>query len=133
MQPVVLDTDVASLIFKRGLPQGLSVQLVNYQPCITFVTLAELTKWAELRSWGSRRRDQLTHWVNAMVVLPGTPAVARTWGQISACADRRGRPRPQNDTWIAACCLVYEAPLATLNLKDYADFVEREGLIIVSG
>ena len=23
--------------------------------------------------------------------------------------------------WIAACCLAYEAPLATLNLKDYVD------------
>jgi predicted nucleic acid-binding protein len=24
--------------------------------------------------------------------------------------------------WIAACCLAYEAPLATLNLKDYAEY-----------
>lgn len=108
-----------------------SGRLVNHQPCITFVTLAELAKWMDLRSWGSRRRDRLTNWLNSMVVLPGTPAVSRMWGQISAYAVRRGRPRPQNDTWIAACCLVYEAPLATLNIKDYTDFVEHEGLTVI--
>jgi len=31
---------------------------------------------------------------------------------------------PQNDTWIAACCLVDNLPLATLNIKDFADFTE---------
>jgi hypothetical protein len=57
--------------------------------------------------------------------------VARTWGEISAYAARRGRPRPQNDTWIAACCLVYGLPLATLNAKDFEDFAEHEGLALV--
>ncbi len=33
--------------------------------------------------------------------------------------------------WIAACCLAYEAPLATLNLKDYEDFTEHHGLRIL--
>jgi predicted nucleic acid-binding protein len=32
---------------------------------------------------------------------------------------------------IAACCLVYGLPLATLNTKDFADFAEHEGLILV--
>ena len=30
--------------------------------------------------------------------------------------------------WIAACCLAYEVPLATLNLKDHEDFTEYHGL-----
>lgn len=67
-----------------------------------------------------------------MVVLPGTPLVARKWGEISAFAVKRGRPRPQNDTWIAASCLVYGVPLATLNVKDFADFVDHEGLELIS-
>ena len=29
---------------------------------------------------------------------------------------------------IAACCLAYEVPLATLNVKDYQDFTEHHGL-----
>jgi predicted nucleic acid-binding protein len=36
-----------------------------------------------------------------------------------------------NDTWIAACCLVRDLPLATLNLKDYADFAEHEQLRVI--
>jgi len=33
--------------------------------------------------------------------------------------------------WIAACCIVYDLPLATLNLKDYADFRTYHGLRIL--
>ena len=33
--------------------------------------------------------------------------------------------------WIAACCLAYEVPLATLNLKDYEGFTEYHGLPIL--
>lgn len=96
------------------------------------MTLAELAKWIELRSWGPRQRDRLARWLNTMAVLPGTPLVARKWGEISASAVKRGRPRPQNDTWIAASCLVYDIPLATLNVKDFADFVDNEGLELIS-
>lgn len=129
MNSVVLDTDVASLIFKSELPYSVAAQLIGYRPYITFVTLAELAKWVELRSWGSKRRDQLAKWLNAMAVLPGTPLVARKWGEISAFVVKRGRPCSQNDTWIAASCLVYDVPLATLNVKDFVDY---EGLELIS-
>ncbi|MDT0349546.1 PIN domain-containing protein [Pseudonocardia charpentierae] len=49
----------------------------------------------------------------------------------AAHATRRGRPRPQNDTWIAATCLAYDLPLATLNVKDFKDFAEHEGLTLI--
>lgn len=125
---VVFDTDVASLAFKRQLPSWLATRLVGYRPAITFVTLAELTKWVHLRSWGLARQERLERWLQPLPVLPGTPKVAHVWGEMSAYAQRRGRPRPQNDTWIAACCLAFEVPLATLNVKDYEDFMEYEGL-----
>lgn len=67
-----------------------------------------------------------------MPVLPGTPQVAKKWGEVAAFAVRRGRPRPQNDTWIAASCLAYDVPLATLNTKDFADFVDYEGLELLT-
>ena len=66
-----------------------------------------------------------------LVVLPYDQQVAHRWGEIQAYAQLRGRPRPANDSWIAACCLVREFPLATFNIKDYADFAEHEGLQIV--
>ncbi len=52
-------------------------------------------------------------------------------GELQAHAQLRGRPRPANDTWIAACCLVRDHPLATLNVKDFADFAEHEGLELI--
>jgi len=131
MRRVVLDTDVASLIIKQQLPAALLRQLVGAQTGITFVTLGELTRWAIMRQWAGPRRADLTRWLAARPTLPYTDEIARVWGEISAYAARRGRPRPQNDTWIAACCLVYDLLLATLNIKDFKDFAEHEGLTLI--
>jgi toxin FitB len=84
-----------------------------------------------MRQWAAPRRADLTRWLAARPRLPYTDEIARTWGEISAYAARRGRPRPQNDTWITACCLVYDLPLATLNVKDFKDFAEHEGLTLI--
>jgi toxin FitB len=132
VDPIVLDTDVASLRFKGELSGPMFARLAGLRPLITFVTLAEMTKWADLRNWGSTRRGRLAHWLGGMAVLPGIDEVAAAWGHISAAAIQRGRARPINDTWIAACCLVYELPLATLNVKDFKDFAEHDGLTLVT-
>ncbi|MFZ0160432.1 MAG: hypothetical protein WAL50_15505 [Kineosporiaceae bacterium] len=67
---------------------------------------------------------------------PGRPPydtqVAATWGQLQAYAQLRGRPRPQNDTWIAACCLARDLPLASFNVKDFNDFADHEGLSLIT-
>ena len=49
-------------------------------------------------------------------------------GGLSAAAIQRGRPCPVNETWVAACCLARQLPLATLNLKDFKDVAEQHGL-----
>jgi predicted nucleic acid-binding protein len=100
--------------------------------CVTFVTVGELWRWAVARRWGARSRRELEDWLRGVVILPYGEHVAQIWGEISAMADRRGRPRPINDTWIAACCLARELPLATGNVRDYADFVEHEGLVLLT-
>ncbi|WP_250290581.1 type II toxin-antitoxin system VapC family toxin [Frankia sp. CiP1_Cm_nod1] len=131
MQPVVLDTDVASLSHKRRLTGPVAIRLIGRRPLITFVTSGELTKWTDLRAWGSRRRQELADWLSGIPVLPGDEAVAATWGRLSADATRAGQPRPVNDMWIAACCLTHNLPLATLNLKDYSYFRDHHGLRIL--
>jgi hypothetical protein len=95
---------------------------------MSFVTLGELTQWTIARSWGPRKLAHLAEWRRDLVVLPADEAVSTAWGYLRAGAERRGRPRPVNDTWIAACCLVNRLPLATFNVKDYADFVAHESL-----
>jgi predicted nucleic acid-binding protein len=129
---VVLDTDVASHIL-RGRDFGpLRTKLTGHTWCISYVTVGELTKWTVLRSWGPRKLATLAAWRQGVVTLPYSERVAVTWGELQARAERRGRPRPVNDTWIAACCLVRGHPLATLNVKDYADFAEHEGLQLLT-
>ena len=132
MDRVILDTDVSSLSLKHRLPSSVLTRLIGRQPCITFVTLGELTQWAELRQWGRRNRDALENWLGGVIILPYREDVARTWGRISAAAIQRGRARPANDTWIAACALSYNLPLATLNLKDFKDFAEHEGMTMIT-
>jgi hypothetical protein len=58
-------------------------------------------------------------------VICGSRAIAVTWGDLSAAATQRGRPRPVKDTWIAACCRACDLPLAALNLKNAKDFAEH--------
>lgn len=131
MAPVVLDTDVASLIIKERLPATLAAKLTGRQDAITFVTFGELTKWSVMRNWGAPRRVALERWLADRTPIPVTDDVARTWGEISGYAEKRGRPRPVNDTWIAACCLTFGLPLATLNVSDFQDFAEYEGLALI--
>jgi predicted nucleic acid-binding protein len=129
-QVVVMDTDVASASFKRK-PLPLLIKVAAMEPAITFVTFGELVKWTERRHWAPHNRIAMDGWLATMPVLDSTEAIARTWGSLAAAADERGRPRPQNDMWIAAVCLTYDIPLATLNLKDYSDFEGYHGLQIV--
>jgi predicted nucleic acid-binding protein len=129
---VVVDTDVASAILRERVPPKLAARLAGKAFCVTFVTVGELVKWTELRSWGPRKLAQLDKWLDHTVVLGYDDAVATTWGRLQARSQRRGRPRPTNDTWIAACCLVDGLPLATLNTKDFVDFAEHDGLVLLN-
>jgi toxin FitB len=58
--------------------------------------------------------------------------VAVKWGDLQARAQRRDRPVPPNDTWIAACCIVYGLPLSTLNNKDFEDFAVSDDLRLLT-
>ena len=83
------------------------------------------------RRWGGTRRGGLDLWLDETTVLPAGLMVAKHWGAITASAQRRGRPRPLNDPWIAACCIEAGLPLLTLNRRDFADFAEHDGLVLL--
>ena len=77
----------------------------------------------------ARRRSNRSERRPALDRRPELPASgARSWpGRRQAGRDAR----PVNDSWIAACCLTYELPLATLNIGHFDDFVEFEGLRLI--
>ena len=132
MVRIVLDTDVVSLYRAGRLPAGVARQVVTNDVSIAFATAGELWKGALVKRWGGARRGGLDLWLAETRVLPAGLAVAEIWGKITARAQRRGRPRPLNDTWIAACCIETGLPLLTLNHRDFADFAEHDGLILLS-
>ena len=133
MSFVVFDTDVASAALRSRLPGPIRTLIVGKQVCITFVTLGELTKWTVMRDWGPSKIADLEAWRRRVVVLPYDDTVALTWGGLQARAQKRGRPRPVNDSWVAACSMVQGLPLITFNVKDYEDFAAHEGLRLVNG
>ena len=129
---VVIDTDVASLIQKGRTPDWAVRRMAGSRVWLTFVTVGELWKWAEVRSWGRRNRSELGAWIARRPVIPYDDAVARNCASLAAAAQRRGRPRPQNGTWIAACCTRHGIPLISLNTKDFDDFAAYDGLVLLS-
>lgn len=131
MADVVIDTDVASLLQKERAPAWVQRHIVGNRVWLSFVSVGELWKWAEVRSWGERNRHELEAWIARRPVIPYDDEVARTWARLAAAAQRRGRPRPQNDTWIAACCVRHGIGLVTINTKDFEDF-RADGLVLLT-
>ena len=132
MQYVVYDTNIASLALKVEVPATLTVRLLGAVPVVSFVTVGELRKWAEVRSWGARRRGVADAWLSRRPVIDSTEEVSNIWGRLAAETQRRGAPVSQNDTWIAACCLSEGLPLVTRNVKDFAAFVDHHGLVLIT-
>jgi toxin FitB len=128
---VVLDTEVVSLHRAGRLPPRYRRHLVGNELFIAFATAGELWKGALAARWGSARRGGLDLWLDRTSILPSDLRVARTWGAIAAGAQLRGRRRPQSDTWIAACCIKSGLPLVTLNRRDFVDFAEHDGLVLL--
>jgi predicted nucleic acid-binding protein len=131
MSFVVLDTDAASHVFRGRVNDAVTRHLAGATLAVTFVTVGELTKWTLVRRWGPSRLAKLQSFLADVVVLPYSISVATTWGDLQAHAQLRGRPRPANDTWVAACCLLRELPLLTFNHKDFQDFSYHEGLALL--
>lgn len=131
MPDVAIDTDVASHLQRGTEPAWVRPHVVGARTWLTFVTIGELSKWADVRGWGEIRRARLEGWIASRPVIPYDREIARIWGRLAGNAQRRGRPRPHNDTWVAACCIRVGVPLVTLNRKDFADFATHEGLILL--
>jgi predicted nucleic acid-binding protein len=129
---VVIDTDVASVLQKDTAPAWVHRHVLHAENWLSFVTVAEFWKWAEVRRWGETRRSRLGVWISRRPIIPYDEQVARCWGRLAAGAQLRGRPRPQNDTWIAACYVRHGIPLLTLNSSDFLDFARHDGLQLLT-
>ena len=133
MTLIVLDTDVVSRYRAGRLPAGHLRLVRANRHGIAFATAGELWRWSLVKRWGDARSRGLDLWLAGEPILAGDLPVASTWAATTAGAQRRGRPRPLNDSWIAACCIESGLPLLTLNRRDFADFAEHGELVLLDG
>ena len=105
------------------------LQLAQYAPVISFITVAEIEVWARRRSWGEVRLKQLEeHLANYPVSFADLP-LCRICALVTVEALQQGRPISTGDAWIAATALLLNAPLVTHNV---ADFSMVRGLSIIT-
>jgi len=132
---LVIDTDVASFIFKwhpelapRYVQMTRGSELV-----LSFMTLAEMRQGALDANWGPRKCDVLEAYLADFAVLHSDSLLCSTWAAIRTQSIRKGRQMSSADAWIAATALVLSAPLVTNNPKDYRHLDELLLVSAVSG
>ncbi|MGC9973470.1 MAG: PIN domain-containing protein [Bryobacteraceae bacterium] len=120
MNSVVVDTDVVSFLFKNHpIGSRYDSEVAGRSLLISFMTLAELDRWAIQARWGEARRNRLTKYLQPFVVLPYNRALCQKWAEVTVGAQASGYRIECADAWIAATALLYDLPLVTHNRGDY--------------
>lgn len=132
MFDALVDTDVVSYIVKSDSRAALyQSHLSGKNLVISFMTLAELHRWALIRYWNERRRSKLSEYLGSHFTFYHSNALlCQKWADVIYQARRIGKPVQTSDAWIAATALLLNIPLVTHNRKD---FEQIEGLTIISG
>jgi len=117
---VVVDTDVASFLFKRDTRAQLyRPHLAGRAWVISFMTLTELRAWGLERNWGPALRARLTRHLRRYLVQRTVEGLCQRWAAVLHGRRRAGRPIATADAWIAATALYLGIPLVTHNAVDY--------------
>jgi tRNA(fMet)-specific endonuclease VapC len=127
---VLIDTNVA-IYLAANKPV-----VVSYRPhlqgnvlALSFASAAELLLTARK---APRPTATLEYWREKLpyyVILFPDLETCDIWAEITADCHRRGRPRQDNDLWVAATALRYDLPLVTHNRRDFEDI---PGLTVIS-
>lgn len=120
MSGAVVDTDIISFVFKGDTRAFLYQALLRQQfLMISFMTEAELERWALQSRWGENRVQRLRQYISRFAIVPSSRDLARKWADVMWVAQQHGRPIDCADAWIAVTALLYEVPLITHNQRDY--------------
>ena len=120
MNRVVVDTDVVSFLFKGDTRSEFYGQHLSGKQCIiSFMTLAELYRWALVGRWGEKRKVKLEEHLKQFAVHPFNAKLCKIWAEVSFAARQSGYPIETADAWIAATALYHEIALVTHNKSHY--------------
>jgi tRNA(fMet)-specific endonuclease VapC len=117
----VLDTDVISYLFRRDTrAEAYRPYLTGRLLAVSFMTIAELDRWALQRNWGPARQGRMAAFLDQFIIVLVDRALCRTWAEVGDEARRKGRPIQAADAWIAATAIALGVPLVTNNRGDFA-------------
>lgn len=129
MSDLLLDTNIVSFILKQDTRAKLYVPTLQGKlSAVSFMTVAELYQWANIRKWGKSKRNSLEKNLNNYTLLPFTVRLCQRWADVRGYAYDIGRAIDSDDAWIAATALHYQLSLVTHNPKDF-DFVPNLTII----
>jgi tRNA(fMet)-specific endonuclease VapC len=119
MTQIVVDTDVVSFLFKNH-PLGIRYdpELAGGVPLVSFMTVAEVERWALQYRWGEHRLYWL-HLYLGRFTATSSLDLCRKWAEVMVAAQAAGRRIECADAWIATTALQYGVPLVTHNRNDY--------------
>ena len=133
---VLLDTCVLSELNREGgsdcVRQAVS-ELADEAIYLSVVSLGEIAKGVALLDTGARQRHLLS-WLNGLEtqyadrLLSVDAETARVWGEMTARAQRQGRPVPMADGLIAATALRHGLQIMTRNTADF----EPTGALVIN-
>jgi predicted nucleic acid-binding protein len=128
---LVLDTDVASLMWRNAIPWQLDRQLLGLTVGVTFVTLGEALAGAYSDHWAPRKLAGLrAFYEHTFDRLRWKEEIPEAYGFLRGTAATVGYTLGPNDCWIAACCVSHGLPLLTRNRKHFEP-LEPFGLVLL--
>src|SRR5882762_3635323 len=80
MSRLVVDTDIVSYLFKNHSVATLyDGDLLNHILVVSFMTVAELERWAIQSRWGDARRNRLNWFLQPFAILPYDRTLCTKW------------------------------------------------------
>lgn len=130
MPACVVDTDVVSLLFKNSAQASLYYpHLADKLLVISFMTIAELDRWALERNWGRARIALMEAHLQQFSVHPSDRDLCHVWAEVIHSERRQGRIIGTADAWIAATALLNNVSLVSHNRRDFENVI---GLSLIS-
>ena len=119
---IIVDTDVVSFLLKNDTrAQAYRPHLQDKLLAFSFMTVAELYRWAYVRNWGKSRLAWLEEQLRTYVIVPFDLELCKCWADICTTRQRQGKPISAQDAWVAATARHYGCPLVTHNHEDFAN------------
>ncbi len=121
MNGVVVDTDVVSYLLKDDTRAEYYRPLLKDRILIvSFMTIAEMDRWALVRQWGTTRRSYYEKFMEQFIVFPTNRNLCAIWADITEALRLQGLVISCGDAWIAATALQQNIPLVTHNARHYS-------------